>query len=178
MPNLKDIDFAIEGEKALFTEYAKVIPLIEKHFEKFDGERAILASGDRSAAFARINREFHEDCKDTTTARAFIDSANGMSAWLKIDITLPDTVNNSSGCVYFSHSVPIGQIDHFGPQATQNFEYTFNADEARKHVDKILAADAGELRTARDDIAKLQATIEKITAAIPYQFKPCVIEGR
>ena len=54
---LKDIDFTIEGERALFTEYAKIIPLIEKHFADFDGQRAIIASGDRSAKFARINRE-------------------------------------------------------------------------------------------------------------------------
>lgn len=176
--HLKDINFSIEGERALFTEYARVIPLIEQWFKGFDGERAILANGDRSAAFARLNREFNAHCSRVTKARAFIDSHSGLSAWLKIDITLPDPRPGCSGCVYFSHSVPVGQIDHFGPQASQKFEYTFNADEAREHVKKILAVEPEQLQAARDDIEKLQATIARLTASVPYQFNPCIIESR
>jgi len=175
--NLKDINFSVEGERALFTEYSKVVPLIEQFFKDFDGKRAILASGDRSAAFARVNREFSAACQCVTKARAFIDSHNGMSAWLKIDITLPDPRPGSSGCVYFSHSVPVGEIDHFGPEATQGFKYTFNADEAREHVEKILAVEPKELQHVRDDIEILQRAIESRLAEIPYQFKPCVIRS-
>ena len=179
---LKDINFEIEGQRAICSEFAKIIPLIEKHFAKLDGERAILACGSRSAKFSRACAAFREACQEVTQARVIISDAAGRSVWLKIDIALPDPRPGTAGCVYFEHSVCIGTICAFpAPYLNpkwMNFKYEFKADESWTHVSEILSIEELHLAFYRKQIKDLKAQIEAAKASVPYAFRDCIAEDR
>ena len=173
-----DINFEIKGQHKLVTEYAKIIPLIEKHFPLLHGQRALLASGERSAKFARTSEAFRTEVSEVSTARVMLDHRGGQSAWLQIDIHLP--AGDGCGVCYFDLTAMVGSVDARGADCTekQMFEYDFDGKRARQHVAEILATTPKMLTSAREGIAELNTHIENVKDAVPYAFRKCIVWER
>jgi hypothetical protein len=157
----------LHGEQSLAKEILKVIPLIEKHFKPFDGQKAAIVSGS-SAGFKKVKDAFRKDCEAVTNAHVFIDT-NTYSIMAKFKINEPDPEKNHyGGCNYFEYSCFIGKFDGF------NYVYEFKANEAIERNREILSLTADKLYQAKSNIKRLTEKIETISNSFPYIFKDAI----
>lgn len=157
------------GERDLAAEILKIIPLIEKHFKPFNGERALIQSG-RSAKFEKVCKDFRDECEKISDARIYVDGSM-YSMHVNIDIHRPDTGKQS--CSYYKDYLHIARLDHDNPQA---FRYTFKPEESIKVREAILSTDFSTLERINSEIKQKRDDISTLKSSIPYTFKSLVTE--
>lgn len=157
----------LKGEKIFAENILKVIPLIKKHFEQFDGEKVLLTSGNLSAKFEKLNTAFKEELNeliDVKGWRCFI-SNSAYSVRLCADISVSDGEGTCS-VSYFGSDNYFANIGNDG-----HFLYKFDENEALEDAKKVLAVSEDELEEKKSKIDKLKAEIESIENSVPYCLK-------
>jgi len=163
----------VHGEQTLARETLKVIPLIEKHFKPFDGQRAYIQSGE-SAAFKKVSKAFREEAATVTEAQVFTDNPGGMTVWIKIKLSEPDP--KSSGCNYFDLSDRVGAIDSgdWNKAPTGLFSYGFDAAELTGICNTVLNTALEDIQKARQHIEELKRQTAAAVAAVPACYREAV----
>lgn len=167
---LYDIPTLHHGEQSLCREILKIIPLIEKHFKPYDGQRVSIQSG-RSAKFNKVCQAFREDCEAVTNARIIVDD-NGYSLAVKIDINEPDP--KREGCNYFYHTIYFAEHKRINFAASPDMTYNYKPEDTRRYCDKVLKTTIKQIEKVKADIKRHKDAISKLESSIPYQFKDAV----
>ena len=143
----------------------KIIPLIEKHFAPFEGQRASIQSG-LSAKFVKVKRAFQEECATVSKMRISVNEST-YSYILNMDINERDP---RSDCAvnYFKTYTYIGESKN------GDFFYTFKPDELRTHCDTILSLTAQQLQQAKNKIDDLYEQAEKIIESFPFTVRDLI----
>lgn len=168
-----DTKLKLTGEKKLAIEKLLIIPLIEKHFKPFSGNRASIKSGGRSAKFQQVVEAFRADCDGKTTARVIVDDSH-YSVWIKLDIQVMNEKRDHAA--YFNDSIYIGSLDNFavGGNPTGIFTYEFKPEESSDYANKIIAVELADIEQAASEIKQRKAEIESIAESIPYALRELV----
>ena len=166
----------LKGEHDIAAIGLLLIPLIEKHFKPFDGERCKITSGARSAKFDKVCKAFQADAEKVTSARIWIDA--DYSASVRFDINQPD---NNTDCTvnYFKDSIYFGEVDtnSFMQTPTGNFTYKFNpsADNGLiERFESIQAVTFEQLMQAKDNVKQAKEALDSALASVPYAFKDLI----
>ena len=169
-----DINKLHHGEQSLSREILKIIPLIEKHFKPWDGERVAIKSG-RSAKFQKTVMAFYKDCAAVSDMRVIVD--DNYSIWIKCDIHEKDKPLTGGGHTvnYFKRSFHIGTIDtgSFQHNATGIFTYEYKPDnpgETRDYCEKILNTSVEDLEKAKAYHKEALKAAEAARKSVPYCF--------
>lgn len=166
----------LKGERAIAAIGLEVIPLIEKHFQGFDGERCKISTGAKSAKFNKICKAFQDEVEALTGARVWVDA--DYSASVRLKISQPD--NNTKHTVnYFEDSIYFGEIDNssFARTPTGEFTYKFNPYAINGIVEKykvIQAVTLKQLIQAKNDVNQAKEALESALKAVPYTFKDLI----
>ena len=149
-----------------------ILPLIKKHFEDFDGVKAINKTGE-SVKFNKVSKNFSDDVNELFNDNAFrcYVSNSIYSVYIKADVRVS---NPSGSCTYYGKDIYIGDIDGGGAydrEATGIFKYTFNEDPIKENLLSILATTVESLEAKKDKIAKLKDEIDEIENSVTYSLK-------
>jgi hypothetical protein len=159
---MKIIDL-YNGEKSLAQEMMKILPLFDKYFRPFQGQRAITQTG-RSKKFEKVCDAFLQECATLTDAHIWIETSR-YSITFNAKIHRPDSREHTSSVNYFSTYIFLGDL------SGQNFVYKFNiTDQIQRYTD-IINTSLQDLETAQSDVEMLKDSIDKIKGSIPYVFK-------
>lgn len=164
----KDIKITVSGEKVLFKEIVKILPLIEKHFKSFDSKRARLASGGKSAIFEKVVKAFKADCEsvsDNKTRRLFVETSDS-SVRIDIDIHERD-LRSDFGVNYFKYGFCVGAID----AETGNFTYDFNQQNLESLISIVLSYSVQDLQEIKRQHTELKQQIKKLQNSLPYPYR-------
>ena len=166
----------LKGEHDLAAIGLLVIPLVEKYFQDFDGERCTISSGARSAKFDKICKAFQDDVKALTGVSVWVDASYSASVRLKIDN--PNS-NTGYGCNYFEDSIYFGEIDNdnFARIPSGLFTYKFNPTANNGLIEKYKAIQAvtfEQLAQAKDNVEQAKEALESALASVPYTFKDLI----
>ena len=153
-----------QGEHILAREILKIVPLIEKHFKPFNGQRASIQSGD-SAAFRKVQKAFCDECATLTDMRIFVVS-NAYSVYIKMDVHVNEP--NTEHCNYFEHGSYIAE----GRDA--DFHYTFKPGSLIQMCNSILSVSVKDLESVKAEIEGLKGQIDRLENSVPYQFKSVI----
>lgn len=167
MNNTTQLKAKLTGERILARHVMNMIPLIEKHFAAFDGQRVLIDSGACSAPFKKLTRAFLDNIDKTDNLRVIVD-ASGYSVWVKLDVHLPNP--SGSGVTYFEQSLYIGKIDH------QTFFYNFDGHDYYQTAQQVRALTVKQLMDAKKEYTALQTAMNAVSASYPFTFKK-FIEG-
>lgn len=162
--NKSDINIKFDGEQALAQEALKIIPLIEKHFKPFNGQRAHTKSQGTAAAFRKVVRAFQDEAATLTGARIGVDN-RFQSVSIDIDINQPDP-NSDHGCNYFKTYMYCGEIK----SGEDTFSYEFDQAACEVPYNKILSITLGDIYAARKAAQEAHAALEVVKKSIPYIF--------
>ena len=162
----------LQGEQQVAREAAKLSPLIEKHFKPFDGERALLKNGGRSAKFQKVIDAFRTDCASMTDARIIVD--DNYSVAIKIDINQPDPEKPGSGTYYYYHTIYCGQIDKSFSNPTGIYTYEYKMQDVLDYAERVLSVSEKQIGIVAADIAAHKKAIERLQDSIPYQFRELI----
>ncbi len=163
----------LNGEHALATIGIELLPLIETHFKPFDGQRAILASGGKSAKFKTCLRRFRADAVKLSDARISCDLL--YSARIDFDINRPIT---GSDCTveYFRDAIYFGEIHsgNFQEAATGIFTYKLDiyaGDGYREKAEQILATTIDDIERVQQETSDALEQLRKSKDSISYVFR-------
>lgn len=168
---IHDIKTKHHGEQELARVVLSVIPLIEKHFSPFNGQRGRIASGS-SAKFNKVVQAFRDECEALTDARIWVKN-DEYSCYINIDIHTPNP--DGVSCSYYKDYIYIGEYKSLGNfERSQDYSYTFKPDETRAACQRILDTSADDIEKAKEQIENLKDEIEKVQGSIPYTFRDCL----
>lgn len=174
MSKVYDIKKLHHGEQSLAGEVLKVLPLIEKHFKPFDGQRAAIQSG-RSAAFRKACKAFVDECAALSNMRVIVDDSSGLSVWLKFDINEKDKDLPGGGyCVnYFKMNVYLGQIDtgNWQTAATNELKYQFEPDVLKTRCQRVRNITIEALEKVKAEAKQKRDELEALEDSVPSPFK-------
>ena len=166
----------LKGEQTLATIGLLLIPLIEKHFLPFDGERCKIANGANSAKFAKICKAFQAEVEKVTNARAYVSADYSASVRFKIDQL---DSNKSHVTNYFEDCIYFGEIDNnsFARTPTGEFTYKFDPNADNGLIEKFKAIQAvtiKQLIQAKNDVIQAKQALDNALASVPYTFKDLI----
>jgi hypothetical protein len=168
---MNNLENKLKGEKSFAEKALLILPLIKKHFEDFDGVKAINKTGE-SAKFKKVSKEFSDDVNELFNDNAFrcYVSNSTYSVYIKADVRVS---NPSGSCTYYGKDIYIGDIDGgaYGREATGIFKYKFNEEPIKENLLSILATTLESLEAKKAKIAKLKDEIDEIENSVTYSLK-------
>jgi len=168
MSTVYDPMVKLSGEQAIARAALRVVPLIVEHFKSFDGERAIIANGARSAKFQKVTDRFGDAVRalKIDTLRCYVDSSI-YSVSVKMDVTEPDPGREVVN--YFNDYIYIGEL-----KDRETFSYTFDQkaiSEAYAYRNRIVAVTPAELTQALAEYKALLKQAAAVQESMPYCLK-------
>ena len=168
---MNNLENKLKGEKSFAEKALLILPLIKKHFEDFDGVKAINKTGD-SAKFNKVSKAFSDDVDELFNDNAFrcYVSNSVYSVYIKADVRVS---NPSGSSTYYGKDIYIGDIDGgaYDREATGIFKYTFNEEPIKENLVEILSVTKEDLEAKKATIANLKKDIEALENSVPYSLK-------
>lgn len=168
---MSKLENTLVGEKALAEALLLVLPLVEKHFKDFDGERAAIKSGS-SAKFSKLSKAFREEADeivDNKRFRIYVDTSVS-SVYLKADIAVP---NSPETVAYYRDNIYFGKVNSgsWNVEGTGEFTYDFDEENYVSRFNDIVGTTEESLEDKKAKIKALKAEISKIEDSVPYHLR-------